>query len=293
MSERKTRWKPGSDFMSSAAAIWMVPLLALFIGAWMLFQHWYSQGPSFTLTVATAEGIVAGKTVIRSREVEVGRIETVELSEDYSHAVLKARLTNAAAGMLKKDSQFWVVKPELGLMKTANLETLVTGQYLEVQPASKQLGRQTSFVALEQAPDAAVSQAGLSLVLSAARRGSLKEGVPVTYREVTVGKVTGYELGNSADRVLVHILIEPRYAPLVRSGSRFWNTSGFGVDFGLFKGATIRTESLETLVQGGIAFATPDGDKLGTQARPEQTFPLFDKFEDEWLQWAPKIPLGK
>ena len=98
MSERKKRWKPGSDFLSSAAAIWMVPLLALCIGIWMLFQHWYSQGPSFTLTVATAEGIVAGKTVIRSREVDVGRIEAVELSEDYSHAVLKGRLNNAASG---------------------------------------------------------------------------------------------------------------------------------------------------------------------------------------------------
>jgi paraquat-inducible protein B len=121
----------------------------------------------------------------------------------------------------------------------------------------------------------------------------LKEGVPVTYREVTVGKVTGYELGQTADRVLIHILIEPKYAPLVRSGSRFWNTSGFGLDFGLFKGATVRTESLETLVAGGIAFATPDGERMGNAARPQQTFPLFDKFEEEWLTWAPKIPLGK
>lgn len=239
-----------------------------------------------------ADGLREG-TPIRFKGLDVGKIESIDLSEDLQSVLLKARITEVPERIARVGSQFWVVKPELGLMKTANLETLVTGQYLEVQPASKQLGRQTSFVALEQAPDAAVSQAGLSLVLSAARRGSLKEGVPVTYREVTVGKVTGYELGNSADRVLVHILIEPRYAPLVRSGSRFWNTSGFGVDFGLFKGATIRTESLETLVQGGIAFATPDGDKLGTQARPEQTFPLFDKFEDEWLQWAPKIPLGK
>lgn len=133
----------------------------------------------------------------------------------------------------------------------------------------------------------------MSLTLSAARRGSLKEGVPVTYREVTVGKVTGYELGQTADRVLIHILIEPKYAPLVRSGSRFWNTSGFGLDFGLFKGATVRTESLETLVAGGIAFATPDGERMGNPARPQQTFALFDKFEDEWLTWAPKIPLGK
>ena len=250
------------------------------------------QGVAVTIKVPRADGLREG-TPIRFKGLDVGKIESIDLSEDLQSVLLKARITEVPERIARVGSQFWVVKPELGLMKTANLETLVTGQYLEVQPASKQLGRQTSFVALEQAPDAAVSQAGLSLVLSAARRGSLKEGVPVTYREVTVGKVTGYELGNSADRVLVHILIEPRYAPLVRSGSRFWNTSGFGVDFGLFKGATIRTESLETLVQGGIAFATPDGDKLGTQARPEQTFPLFDKFEDEWLQWAPKIPLGK
>ena len=250
------------------------------------------QGVAVTIKGPRADGLREG-TPIRFKGLDVGKIESIDLSEDLQSVLLKARITEVPERIARVGSQFWVVKPELGLMKTANLETLVTGQYLEVQPASKQLGRQTSFVALEQAPDAAVSQAGLSLVLSAARRGSLKEGVPVTYREVTVGKVTGYELGNSADRVLVHILIEPRYAPLVRSGSRFWNTSGFGVDFGLFKGATIRTESLETLVQGGIAFATPDGDKLGTQARPEQTFPLFDKFEDEWLQWAPKIPLGK
>ena len=108
-----------------------------------------------------------------------------------------------------------------------------------------------------------------------------------------MGKVTGYELGQTADRVLIHILIEPKYAPLVRSGSRFWNTSGFGLDFGLFKGATVRTESLETLVAGGIAFATPDGERMGNAALAKQTFPLFDKFEDEWLTWAPKIPLGK
>ncbi len=120
-----------------------------------------------------------------------------------------------------------------------------------------------------------------------------KEGVPVTYREITVGKVTGYELGQTADRVLIHILIEPKYAALVRSGSRFWNTSGFGLDFGLFKGATVRTESLETLVAGGIAFATPDGERMGNAARPQQTFPLFDKFEDEWLTWAPEDSAGQ
>ena len=250
------------------------------------------RGILVNIKVDRADGLRAG-TPVRFKGLDVGKLEAVTLSTDMQSVMLKARITEVPERIARVGSQFWVVKPELGLMKTSNLETLVTGQYIEVQPATKNLGAQTSFVALAQPPEASVQEAGLSLVLSAARRGSLKVGVPVTYREVTVGKVTGYELGQSADRVLIHILIEPKYAPLIRGGTRFWNSSGFGVDFGLFKGATVRTESLETLIQGGIAFATPDGERMGNPARPQQTFPLFDKFEDEWLTWAPKIPLGK
>lgn len=136
-----------------------------------------------------------------------------------------------------------------------------------------------------------IDEPGLRLVLSAARRGSLKAGAPVTYREIQVGKVTGYELGATADRVLIQILIEPRYAGLVKTGSRFWNSSGFGVDVGLFKGMTVRTESLETLVAGGVAFATPDTES--NTARPGQTFALFDEYQPEWLEWAPKIALPR
>jgi len=244
------------------------------------------------IKVDRADGLRAG-TPVRFKGLDVGKLEQVTLSPDMQSVMLKARITEVPERIARVGSQFWVVKPELGLMKTSNLETLVTGQYIEVQPPEKNLGAQTSFVALPQPPQASVQEPGLSLVLSAARRGSLKIGVPVTYREITVGKVTGYELGQTADRVLIHILIEPKYAPLVRGGTRFWNSSGFGVDFGLFKGATVRTESLETLIQGGIAFATPEGERMGNPARPEQTFPLFDQFEDEWLTWAPKIPLGK
>ncbi|WP_338526313.1 MlaD family protein [Pseudomonas batumici] len=250
------------------------------------------QGTLITIRVDRADGLRSG-TPIRFKGLDVGKIESVDLSDDLQSVLLSARITEVPERIARVGSQFWVVKPELGLIKTSNLETLVTGQYLEVLPATKKLGVQKDFVALKEPPAAAVPQAGLSLTLSAARRGSLKEGVPVTYREVTVGKVTGYELGATADRVLIHILIEPRYAPLVRSGSRFWNTSGFGADFGLFKGVTVRTESLETLIQGGIAFATPDDERMGAAARPLQTFALFDKFEDEWLTWAPKISLGK
>ncbi|WP_095079650.1 PqiB family protein [Pseudomonas sp. Irchel s3h17] len=250
------------------------------------------KGTVVTIKLDRADGLRTG-TPIRYKGLDVGKVEDVDLSDDLQSVLLTARITEVPERIARAGSQFWVVKPELGLIKTSNLETLVTGQYIEVQPAAKSLGPQTSFVALPQPPEAVAQEAGLSLVLSAARRGSLKTGVPVTYREITVGKVTGYELGQTADRVLIHILIEPKYVPLVRSGTRFWNSSGFGLDYSLFKGATVRTESLETLIQGGIAFATPDGERMGNPARVQQTFPLFDKFEDEWLVWAPKIPLGK
>ena len=250
------------------------------------------KGAVITIKVDRADGLRTG-TPIRFKGLDVGKIEDVDLSDDLQSVLLTARIDEVPERIARVGSQFWVVKPELGLIKTSNLETLVTGQYIEVQPAAKNLGPQKNFVALANPPETAKQEAGLSLTLSAPRRGSLKAGVPVTYREITVGKVTGYELGQTADRVLIRILIEPKYAPLVRSGTRFWNTSGFDFDVGLFRGATVRTESLETMIQGGVAFATPDGERMGTAARPEQTYPLFDKFEEEWLTWAPKIPLGK
>ncbi len=249
-------------------------------------------GVPITIKVEDADGLKVG-TPIRFRGLDVGKVEGVDLSADLQSVLLKARITEVPERIARVGTQFWVVKPALGIVKTENLGTLITGQYLEVQPAAINKGPQRDFTALPEAPEVIGPPQGLALTLSASRRGSIKAGVPVTYREIPVGKVTGFELGQTADRVLIHILIEPRYAALVRGGSRFWNTSGFGFEFGLIKGATIRTESLETLIQGGIAFATPEGEQMGKPALPQQTFALFDKAEEDWLQWAPKIPIGK
>jgi paraquat-inducible protein B len=246
-------------------------------------------GEPVRIRVERGDGLSVG-TSIRFRGLEIGKVERVELTRDLQAVMLYGRITTAAQQVLRPGSRFWVVKPELGLARTANLGTLVTGQYLEVQPAARGDARQTEFVA-EPAPETQADEAGLRLVLSSARRGSLKSGAPVTYREVQVGKVTGYELGATADRVLIHILIEPRYVGLVRSGSRFWNSSGFGFDASLFEGLKLRTESLETLVAGGVAFATPE--TAGNPARQGQTFALFDEAQEQWLQWAPKIALPK
>ena len=247
-------------------------------------------GVEITIQLERGDGLTPG-TSIRYKGLEVGKVERIELSDDLQAVILHARVNLATQQIARIGTQFWVVKPELSLTRAANLETLVSGQYLEVLPADKAGAKQTHFLALPEPPNQAVRELGLRLVLSAARRSSLKAGVPVTYREVPVGKVTRYELGPTADRVLIHVLIEPRYTSLVRTGSRFWNTSGIGVEAGLFKGVKVRSESLETLIEGGVAFATPELQQMGSQARPGQTFALFDEPQEEWLGWAPKIGL--
>ena len=250
------------------------------------------QGLALTIRVPRGDGLSPG-TAIRFKGLDVGKVESLELTEDLQAVIMHARVTQATQQIARAGTQFWVVKPEVSLTRAANLETLVTGQYLEVQPANQPGAVQLSFTAAAAPPKANVREQGLRLVLSAARRGSIKPGVVVSYREVPVGKVTDFELGPTADRVLVHILIEPRYASLVRSGSRFWNASGIGVDAGLFSGVKVRTESLEALLEGGIAFASPDNPQMGGPAQPGQTFALHEEVKEEWLRWAPKIALAK
>lgn len=250
------------------------------------------KGVALTIRVPRGDGLNPG-TSIRYKGLEVGKVERVELTPDLQAVMLHARVTQATQQIARAGTQFWVVKPEVSLTRAANLETLVSGQYLEVLPATKAGNRQVNFVAQAAAPTDNAREEGLRLVLSAARRGSIKPGVVVSYREVPVGKVTDFELGPTSDRVLIHILIEPRYAPLVRTGSRFWNASGIGVDAGLFSGVKVRTESLEALLEGGIAFASPDNAQMGGPAQAGQTFVLNDELKEEWLRWAPKIALKK
>ncbi|MCQ4293010.1 MlaD family protein [Pseudomonas stutzeri] len=248
------------------------------------------RGTSIEIRLTRGDGLGAG-TPIRYKGLEVGEVDSVTLSDDLGYVVLRARITTAESRIARAGTQFWVVRPELGIMRTANLDTLVSGPYLEVAPGKPGSAEQTRFNGEEREPQKVGE--GLTLVLSAARLGSIKPGNAVTYREVKVGEVTGYELGQNADRVLIRVLIEPRYAPLVHTGSRFWETSGFGVDFSLFKGASLRTDSLESLIEGGVAFATPDGEQMGRRALPGQTFALFKEPQEEWFGWAPKIELGR
>jgi paraquat-inducible protein B len=243
------------------------------------------------LEVPTAEGLRNG-TMVRFKGLDVGRVESLQLNGQRNGVLLKIKLFNAIDLIARKGAKFWVVRPELGLVRTANLDTVVFGPYIEVLPPAAGRPVASRFTARSQAPDVKDQLKGLHLILTTDQRGSLKAGVPVTYRGMPVGQVSYLELSSQAEQVLVHILIIPRYAALVHRGSQFWIASGINVDFSLFNATKIRTESVEALLEGGIAFATPADARQGPLASTAQRFQLHPESQDEWLQWRPRINLG-
>lgn len=228
-------------------------------------------------------------TEIKYQGIKVGEVSSVEIDSDMAGVVVGARLAPSAKGLARIGSQFWLVRPELGLIGTRNLETLVTGSYISVKPGTG--ASANVFTALDKPPSLSKPASGLNLVLTAPQRGSIKEGVKVFYRDIPVGEVFGFELAKDATQTLIHVNIEPRYAGLVKSGSKFWNSSGISVQVGLFSGATIRSKSVESLLEGGIAFATPESSSKGSELGSDAVFPLHQSVEPAWLAWAPKISL--
>jgi paraquat-inducible protein B len=207
---------------------------------------------------------------------------------------LQASLTVSGARFAREGSVFKVIRPEISLTKAANLDTLITGPYIEVIPASNpQAARQNRFKGEALTKVESEQKAGLKLTLTTLQRKSLKAGMTITYRGIPVGTVTDLELSPDAASVLAHVLIEPQYSKLVYSGSKFWSDAGLSVDFSLFKGAQVRTDSVEDLLEGSIAFATPEDARKGQPARAGQIFDLNGEVQDEWLQWRPRIAIGR
>jgi len=283
------------------------------------------EGSIITLVCEDGMGI-SDQTLIKYRGQEIGKVSEVSLDRDMIHIVIKACIQRKYQTLMREGTKFWLVKPKLGLAQTKNLETLVTGTYLSLKPGKgKPRG---SFKVLAKTPETIEARTGLQITLEAERVGSIKSDDPVYYRQIQVGKVTYCRLSENATSVLVGVDIESRYAPLVRSDSKFWMASGINMSFGLFSGAEVKTESLEALLEGGIAFATPEKESeteaytskvksrgveldesgsekstspknrkssspSGRPARKGDKFLLHDKPEDAWLKWRPVIKLSK
>lgn len=266
--------------------VWVVPILAAVAAAALAYQAMAARGPRVVISFQNGDGIEPGDPVTY-RDVRVGEVESVELSPDLRSVRVAARLRPEASGVAVEGSRFWIVRPEVSATRITGLETLLGPRYIRVEPGAGPARQE--FVGLDQPPrqEQAAPPDGLVLVLEASRRGSLGVGAPVQFRGIKVGSVVDVGLSEDARFVLVTAVIEPRYATLVRTNTKFWNASGIGLDVGWLSGVTVRAGSVESVLAGGIGFATPD--KAGAAVAPGTRFVLHPEPKDDWLEWRPLL----
>lgn len=239
---------------SGPSLVWLIPLITALVGGWLIYKTITEKGPQITITFKTAEGIEAGRTQIKYKEIEIGVVKSVRFSADFSQVILTADMDKEAAPFLRRDTLFWVVKPRLSLYGVSNLSTLISGVYIEIEPGKG--ASQRRFEGLDSPPVLKADVEGTKVVLLAKQLGSLDVGSPIYYQGIIAGEVLGWELGNDQRSIFIHAFVKTPYHKLIQGNTRFWDVSGLDVSIGS-EGIDIRTASIRSLMLGGIAFETP------------------------------------
>ena len=256
--------------------VWIIPILAAVVAIGIAIQRVLSEGPTITIVFKAAEGVEAGKTFIKYKDVNIGQVTAVRLSPDYSKVEVTAKIDKSAAGLMVEDAKFWVVEPRVTLSGVSGLGTLLSGNYIgfEVGKSDKQ---QRTFTGLEVPPIITRDQPGRQFVLKAENLGSLGIGSPIYYRRLEVGEVIAYDLAGDGKAVEIKVFVNAHYDQYVNPGTRFWNASGLDVSVGA-EGVDIRTQSLVALIAGGLAFDTPP---FAAKAEPAAASTIFTLYSDQ------------
>ena len=260
--------------ISQWSPIWIVPVAAVLIGSWMLYHTFKNQGPTVTLLASNAEGIISGKTQIKSRSVDVGKVVSVELSQDLKQVVIRARMNPGTANLLNDESQLWVVKPTIGRGGVSGLNTLLSGAYIELQPGKSDSGKYF-FELLETPPIAPPDAPGVRIFLSSSDAAALAVGDPILYRGYDVGTVERSEFDMTKRNMRYQLFIRAPYDALVTENVRFWKASGMALDMSA-EGVRIEMASMATLLGGGVTFDVLDGWPAGNKVADDADFQLFE-----------------
>ncbi|MHC3122065.1 PqiB family protein [Acinetobacter sp. GN11] len=263
--EKKSRWKP--------LLIWLIPLIALLIALSLAVKALLSHGPTIDVSFRTAEGLVAGKTTVRYKQVDIGVVRQIDLSDDRSHVIARIDLRKGASNFAAKDSRFWVVRPRIGTSGVSGIDTLLSGSYIEVD-GGKSAEDKFEFTGLEVPPVISSDVPGKVFFLNADDLGSLDIGSPIYYRRINVGQITAYKLSDDGKNVELQTFIRAPYDKFVTTDARFWQASGIDVTLNA-SGFNLDTQSLASIVAGGIAFGIPESSRATTAANHSR-FNLWD-----------------
>lgn len=269
------------------SAIWIIPIVTLLIGIWMIYSHFAERGRSIVLIAHDASGIIAGKTVIKSRSVDVGLVEAVTLSDDFKKVVIKGRINKNMEPLLKNDSIFWIVKPQIGREGVTGLSTLFSGVYIElVEGRDKKSFSDKEFQLSDSPPISAPSDMGIRINLESSQSGVIPRGAAVLFRGYRVGNVEKSDFDIESRKMKYQLFISKPFDSLVTQNVRFWKEGGVNLSFSS-KGMDLDIPSLEVLLSGGVSFDVPDGTSFGEPAKPLSTFQLFiDKKSIQDIQYT-------
>ncbi len=253
--------------------VWIVPLVALAIGGWLAIKAIREKGPTITITFATADGLEAGKTKIKFKDVEIGQVETISLQGDASKVVVTARMVKEVEPYLTDQTKFWVVRPRISGGSVSGLGTVFSGAYIGID-GSKAGAPTHHFNGLEIPPVVTIGQPGRHFILQAETLGSLDIGSPVYYRQIEVGQVVSYALNQDGKSVEIKIFVQAPHHTQVTDHTRFWNASGFDVSLSA-QGFKLDTQSMVSILTGGIAFDLPKESIPGDEAKENEIFYLY------------------
>ncbi len=258
--------------------IWLIPIVALLVAGYLAWDTIHSRGPVITLRFRTADGLQAGQTKVRHKAVELGTVQSINLSDDLSHVNVRVQMRREAIAELTDQARFWVVRPRLSGGSVSGLDTLLSGAFIELDPGSPEAmvqGRQQrDFTGLDDPPAVRSDEPGTTYFLRAPRVGGITSGSPVLYRDVVVGEVLHWEFGAQGQGFLITIFVRRPFDSFVHDASQFWNSSGVSLDLGA-QGVTLRLGSLQALLTGAVAFDT-DLEARGTPvSRPGAQFRLY------------------
>ena len=254
--------------------VWLVPAVAIAVAASMLIRTVFLTGPRIEVEFASADGVEAGKTEVRYKEVVIGKVTSVSLRDDRKRVMVGVQLDRSAASFAVEDTTFWVVRPRIGTAGVSGLGTLFSGAYIATDSGVSNSSR-SEFAGLEAPPLVLRGEPGSIFVLKADDLGSLDVGSPVYHRRTHVGRVVGYTLDSERDELSVKMFIEAPFQKLVTRQSHFWNASGIDLTINA-NGLTLNTQTLASVLAGGLAFENPPGVKPGPPAPENTVFTLYD-----------------
>ncbi|SUD83612.1 PqiB family protein [Stutzerimonas stutzeri] len=253
--------------------VWLVPIAAALVGFSMVVQNWLSAGPQITVSFETAEGLEANKTQVKYKNVVIGQVTEINLSEDHTRVIATIELDQHAEPFTREDTKFWVVRPRIGASGVSGVDTLLSGAFIGADAGRAEETRR-KFVGLEAPPPVTFGVKGKQFTLHTDDLGSLGIGSPLYFRRLQVGQVISFGLADDGKGVQVQVFVNAPYDNFVTDDTRFWNASGVDVSVAA-DGLTVNTESLSAILAGGIAFRAPNYSPDAKPAAEDSEFSLF------------------